>query len=193
MPTKTDLTIVSTSTENKTVNNKISYVNPNISDNDAIALAQKINNLTTNSYVSTTKTTAETLEEKVDRVLSGVRFTFGNQTFNQETPTAESFTINIPNSLIESATNKQLEAWFKSVSLTSMVNAVPYSTGDLTYLRSSYRSRNDTTGGWGNTCTIVTSLTSSEITSYNVVYVIPGDNVYAEKKIPVTINVVSGE
>ena len=54
MPTNTSLTINSTQ-NGKKVTDKISYVNPNITTQQALDLAQAINNLTNNAYVSTTR------------------------------------------------------------------------------------------------------------------------------------------
>lgn len=54
MPTNTSLTINSTQ-NGKKVTDKISYVNPNITTQQAVLLAQTINSLTNNAYISTTR------------------------------------------------------------------------------------------------------------------------------------------
>lgn len=58
MPANTSLVINSTSANNKKVTNTITHVNPTIGDKVAIELAQKIANLTSDSYTST---------ERIDR------------------------------------------------------------------------------------------------------------------------------
>lgn len=58
MPTKTNIIINSLDANNKKVSNTISYVNPNISNNVAVELAQRIASLTNDSYSSA---------ERVDR------------------------------------------------------------------------------------------------------------------------------
>lgn len=70
MPTKTDIIINATDANNKKVTNTISYVNPNLSDNTALTLAQKFNALTTNSYQSTEKITRSNIEAKVEPTFS---------------------------------------------------------------------------------------------------------------------------
>lgn len=68
MAKKTDLTITSlNSTDNKKVTNKISYVNPNITNNQAILLAQSIASLTTDSYQSTTRTDTTECDVTINR------------------------------------------------------------------------------------------------------------------------------
>jgi len=57
VPAKTDLTITSTdNVTGKKVTDKISYVNPNITNSQAVTLAQAVNALTKNTYTSTTRT-----------------------------------------------------------------------------------------------------------------------------------------
>ena len=58
MPTRTDLTITSTnhSDANKKVTNKINYVNPNITNQQAVTLANMFVDLTKDTYQSTTRT-----------------------------------------------------------------------------------------------------------------------------------------
>lgn len=57
MSTRTDLTInVLNNVSGKKTTNKLSYVNPNITNNQAVALAEMITNLTKDTYQSTTRT-----------------------------------------------------------------------------------------------------------------------------------------
>lgn len=62
MSTKTDIIINSFNADNKKTSDTISYVNPDISNNVALELAQRINSLTDNTYSST---------ERVDRTELG--------------------------------------------------------------------------------------------------------------------------
>lgn len=61
MPTKTTITINALDANDKKVTNNITYVNPDITDANAIILAQKISSLTTDTYVSTERTDTRTL------------------------------------------------------------------------------------------------------------------------------------
>lgn len=64
MPTNTTLTINSTNGDKK-VADKINYVNPDITDQQAINLALAINNLTNNSFVSVQRTDTRYIDSSV--------------------------------------------------------------------------------------------------------------------------------
>lgn len=80
MSTNTKLTIKSRSyaDDKKTVSNTINYVNPNISNQTALQLAQRINALTLNSYKSTDKIETTELDSIIPK---------GARTFNSFTYT----------------------------------------------------------------------------------------------------------
>ena len=72
---KTDLTITTTSaTDNKKVTNKISYVNPNLNNNQAIELAQAITDLTTDSYLKTTRTDTTECDTTNSRPITNILY-----------------------------------------------------------------------------------------------------------------------
>lgn len=62
MQAKTDLTINAVNQLGKKVSNKVSYVNNNITNSQAVQLATMINGLTKNTYSSTTKTQQTTCD-----------------------------------------------------------------------------------------------------------------------------------
>lgn len=72
---KTDLTINSTSaTDGKKVTNKISYVNPNLTNREAITLAQAISSLTTDSYTKTTRTDTTDCDTTTSRPITSIKY-----------------------------------------------------------------------------------------------------------------------
>lgn len=75
MPTKTTITINSTN-DGKKVTDNINYVNPNISDANALLLAQKINALTNNTYASTDRTDKRNLSDITPRTFTDIRYGF---------------------------------------------------------------------------------------------------------------------
>ena len=114
---KTDLTINATSaTDGKKVTNKISYVNPNITNNQAITLAQAINSLTTDSYTKTIRTDTTDCDDTSAPIRTG-NCTIGGvtQAYSTQNP---SLTFNVPTSAItNNEFNIQLDSFgtFKEV------------------------------------------------------------------------------
>lgn len=81
MSTNTKLSIKSKDPYNKNVTDTINYVNPNISRNTALELAQKINALTNNSYQQTEKietTELDSMIPKAQRPITAFKFQRGN-------------------------------------------------------------------------------------------------------------------
>ena len=72
--TKTDLTINGKNALGKSTSNKISYVNPEISNTQAILLAQKFNALTTNIYEATTRTDKTDIDAINPRTMTQLKF-----------------------------------------------------------------------------------------------------------------------
>lgn len=90
---KTDLTITTTSaTDNKKVTNKISYVNPNLTNNQAIELAQAISSLTTDSYFKTTRTDTTDCDATRPRPMEFCRYRKNNNWYDVPTDGAISMT-----------------------------------------------------------------------------------------------------
>lgn len=58
---KVSIQIAAKDTDNKTVTDKISYVNPQATDEQLVQFAQQLEALTTNSYAGTTKITEEAI------------------------------------------------------------------------------------------------------------------------------------
>lgn len=67
MPTNTSLIINATDINNKKTSNTINYVNPSISNNTALELAQRINALTNDTYQSTTRVDKEEIDSSIKR------------------------------------------------------------------------------------------------------------------------------
>ena len=97
MPTKTTLTINSTY-DGKKVTDNINYVNPNISDANALLFAQKINALTNNTYASADRTDKRELNSTSPRVFTTKYGITGNAT-----TTFEGNTINLTTSQCSAA------------------------------------------------------------------------------------------
>lgn len=62
MPIKTTISIISKNDQLKKVTDNITYVNPNINNDVALQLAQKVNALTNNTYESTERTDVTELD-----------------------------------------------------------------------------------------------------------------------------------
>ena len=84
MQAKTDLTINATNQLGKKVSNKISYVNNNITNSQAVQLATMINGLTNNTYSSTTKTQQTTCDATGTLAqITGIRIGTDNLTLTE--------------------------------------------------------------------------------------------------------------
>lgn len=59
---KVSISIDSTDTTNKKVTDKISYVNPQATDEQLVQFAKMLNDMTTDDYISTTKITEEVID-----------------------------------------------------------------------------------------------------------------------------------
>ena len=116
MPTNTSLTINSTQ-DGKKVTDKISYVNPNITDKQARLLAQTFNALSQNAYVSTDRTDTTNLDSipKASRTFSAMRITNSNYSVQKNiTPTVDNvYNINLTLAQVPQG-SPQLTLWIQS-------------------------------------------------------------------------------
>ena len=189
MPTNTSLTINSTK-DGKKVTDKISYVNPNITDKQAVLLAQTLNSLSNNSYVSAERTDITELNaQKALRNFASARFTtYGNKpshyiTFDE----GDDYTVDIPLSEIQES-SPTLTFWARSNSFNKL-NIVPQINTDATFLLASWRSPDLTTGGWANAWTFDIKLTSYSTQTLTFKVAFPADDTYDERELNFTINI----
>ncbi len=98
MPTRTTITINETDANGKKVTNNITYVNPEITDANALILAQKISSLTTNTYESTERTDKK-IVTITPRQFSTVTYVYANPNYS---------VAEIPNDGIINLTTAQL-------------------------------------------------------------------------------------
>ena len=189
---KTDLTITTTSaTDNKKVTNKISYVNPNLSNNQAIELAQAITNLTTDSYLKTTRTdTTECDETKIPRIISSV----GSLTGATITLEGGVYKIQIPQASIttnpKSITVNIYSAQFNPLPIYTPRIANLQITGGFKFY--SWRMELRTSSNPTVTCYFTQANTPEVGETVNGTIIVPADENYAELDIPFEITVTAG-
>ena len=94
MSTRTDLTITSTSHSdaNKKVTNKVNYVNPNITNQQAVTLANMFVDLTKDTYQSTTRTDTSDCDTVITRPMTDFTFNYGSNTMSMPTDGICTFT-----------------------------------------------------------------------------------------------------
>lgn len=94
MSTRTDLTITSTSHSdaNKKVTNKVNYVNPNITNQQAVTLANMFTDLTKDTYQSTTRTDTSDCDTVITRPMTDFTFGYGTNTISMPTDGICTFT-----------------------------------------------------------------------------------------------------
>ena len=188
---KTDLTITTTSaTDNKKVTNKISYVNPDLTNNQAIELAQAITDLTTDSYLKTTRTdTIECEETKPPRIISSVISLTGS------TVTLEGgvYKIQVPQSSV-TGNPKSLTISIDSAQFNPIPKFMPYLTDtQITGGFAFYSWRIELrTSNPRITCYFTQSTTPEVGETVNATIVIPEDNNYAELTIPFEATIIQG-
>ena len=87
MPARTDLTITSFNHNdgNKKVTNKISYVNPNITNQQAVTLANMFVDLTKDNYSNTTRTDTTDCDTALTRPVTSIkaRYTDGGNFYHE--------------------------------------------------------------------------------------------------------------
>ena len=83
---KTTITINATDIDGKKVRNNITYVNPEISNSNAIILAQKISSLTTDTYESTDRTDVTNLDNIVQRQFTKIQYNTTRGTIFTDAP-----------------------------------------------------------------------------------------------------------
>lgn len=190
---KTDLTITTTSaTDNKKVTNKISYVNPNLSNNQAIELAQAITNLTTDSYSKTTRTdTTECDETKIPRVISSVISVTGS------TVTLEGgvYKIQAPQSSMTTGNPRALtinvdSAQFNPLPIYTPRLADVQITGGFKFY--SWRLELRNSGNPRISCYFTQANTPEVGETVNGTIIVPADENFAELDIPFEITVTAG-
>lgn len=192
---KTDLTINATSaTDGKKVTNKISYVNPNITNNQAITLAQAICSLTTDSYTKTTRTdTSDCDASRTARTFSSLRITSSNNSQQEliQIDPSNIYTVNYPITKILDS-NPELVFWVKSLSF-SAEKKIPTVETTENFEEASWRTSTYISGGYNNCWTIRLKLNSYTTQTFNVKITFADDDKYAEATLDFTINIVSGE
>ena len=185
---KTDLTINATSaTDGKKVTNKISYVNPDITNNQAIMLAQAICSLTTDSYNKTTRTDTSDCDvnTKIPRTLTyckiaGRETTLDNGVYKVNVPisslTASTFAVSIKettlsNTLTGYSHMTELEA---PVNYSLISNRLEFSSSTNSYYIKNVDEYND-----------------GDVIGGTIV--IPEDRTYRELTIPFEATLIQGE
>lgn len=96
MSTRTDLTITSTnhSDATKKVTNKINYVNPNITNQQAVTLANMFTDLTKDTYNNTTRTDTTDCDTIITRPMTDFVFLYGTNSSPMPADGVCSFTTN---------------------------------------------------------------------------------------------------
>lgn len=187
MSTNTKLAIKSKSyaDDKKTVTNTINYVNPNISNETALTLAQRFNALTKNSYQSTEKIETTEIDNviKADRILTSSTLWSGS---NQIAGTIDGFniTFNLPLSKIPTG-NNQLDVWVYSNSFAEDT-ALPTISGDFYSLVS--MTWTITRSRWS----FVFAISEIKAQTINTQINIPENNTYKAATINITINITEG-
>lgn len=177
---KTDLTINATSaTDGKKVTNKITYVNPNITNNQAITLAQAINDLTTDSYTKTVRTDTTDCDDTSAPIRTG-NCTIGGvtQAYSTQNP---SLTYTVPTSAI---TNNEFNIQLDNFSIFT---DVPYFENNaLPIVIVNWKS--GSAAGTGRRLVALTvKLTSSEAQTVTGTLVIPPNGATREQNLNLTI------
>lgn len=187
---KTDLTITTTSaTDNKKVTNKISYVNPNLTNNQAITLAQAITDLTTDSYLKTTRTdTTECEDTKPPRIISTVTGSAGSTV----TKVGDVYKIDLPANQI-SGNPKAVAINIDSQQFNPFPKYVPLMTdlqitGNFAFF--SWRLERRTPPRL--VCYFTTDNTPEVGEKISGTIIVPGDNNYAELTIQFEVNIIQG-
>lgn len=190
MLTNTSLTINSTDANNKKVTNKISYVNPNITNQQALTLAQTIAALTTDTYDTTIRTDSIELDTtKPDRTIQAARVVSNSTGVNVMTDLSGDITVDFP--LSKLGNNNDLQIWIRSTSFERMTK-LPIIEG-MTLYGLSYRTSAYDGGSFPNYWTFNTFLIEHTAQTLNYTITFPEDSTYAEKVINFTVNITEEE
>lgn len=119
---RTDLTITSINhaDSNKKVTNKLSYVNPNITNQQAVTLANMFTDLTKDTYSKTTRTDTTDCDNTIQRPITSITYTYDNN--------GSSATADVPaDGVINITTTKVRNREY------SIMIYTPYDSANLTY------------------------------------------------------------
>lgn len=178
---KTDLTINATSaTDGKKVTNKISYVNPNITNQQAITLAQAINNLTTDSYTKTIRTDTTDCDDTSKPIRTGiVNVGSVSQDVTTQNPT---ITLTVPASVINAA--NEFDVKITDVRTLTEMPILTSDDGNIAAI--GWRSVYSTLAG---KLLLTTSIrvASGGAQTFTGILTLPGGNAYREQNYNLTI------
>lgn len=194
---KTDITINATSSvDGKKVTNKISYVNPDITNSQAMALAQAFNDLTTDSYNSTTRTDTTNCEEQASKpaFLTNISMGIWSTTENKKNwinIINRTDTIEVP---FLSANNQALTVQLKSSSIELSKNfpGLP----KLTFSNANWSMSSTSqsmTGTNDNAFLCNFRYATQQEETFTMTVTVPGNNNYAEFNKTYTIHFYNSE
>lgn len=186
MPDSTSLVINAIDANNKKVSNNITYVNPNISNNTAVELAQRISALSSDSYQSTTrvdKTNVDTT--KPARTISDVRIAGAEATLEggiyKGTAKPSSFT-GTPGSISTNANST-------SITIGTFATVGAFEAPAIYYIN------NFRLNIRGNSCQSYISTSATPVVGDVIKFtlVIAEDEIYAELRVTYEITIVADE
>lgn len=194
MPTNTSLIINATDINNKKTSNTINYVNPSISNNTALELAQRINALTNDTYQSTTRVDKEEIDSSIKRQrnITAITYLSGALPFTIDGNKA---TINLKPSSVNGYGSNTLRYWtyLHSADFNNQQWVIPKITdtsfqGSLTISAEAPSNGNARIGASLNTSE---TPTPGDVITYKLT--LPEDEQFLEQTYDVTFNIIEEE